>query len=283
MDNDFSVFSGVVLLFLLSWAIVKIFSRYEVSDNSLTSTPLAAADSHQYSTYLIYRGWELDFPTQKLDSILTNRFPYYNTLPDTDKEKFLKRMRKFLSRKTFVIHDKSGFVEMPVLICATAIQISFGLKRYLLPHYEYIQIYPREFLRITDSIVFLQGNVSGNSINISWKHFLHGFEFPNDGQHVGLHEMAHAYYFQNFETNHRADNAFIRCFPHFHEHGNKVFEEEKKEGKDLFTDYAMKNFHEFWAESVEVFFEKPLLLRAQYPQLYAALQQVLNQDPAALT
>jgi Mlc titration factor MtfA (ptsG expression regulator) len=37
--------------------------------------------------------------------------------------------------------------------------------------------------------------------------------------------------------------------------------------------------HEFWAVSVEAFFENPAGLRKNMPDLYEALSNVLNQDP----
>jgi Mlc titration factor MtfA (ptsG expression regulator) len=38
--------------------------------------------------------------------------------------------------------------------------------------------------------------------------------------------------------------------------------------------------HEFWAVSVEAFFENPGGLRKNMPDLYEALSRVLNQDPS---
>ena len=48
---------------------------------------------------------------------------------------------------------------------------------------------------------------------------------------------------------------------------------------DLYSDYALRNFQEFWAESVEIFFEKPVEMESHYPQLYQTMKGLLNQDP----
>jgi MtfA peptidase len=48
---------------------------------------------------------------------------------------------------------------------------------------------------------------------------------------------------------------------------------------NLYSEYALRNFQEFWAESIELFFEKPAAMKAAYPQLYNAMQSLLNQDP----
>jgi Mlc titration factor MtfA (ptsG expression regulator) len=43
--------------------------------------------------------------------------------------------------------------------------------------------------------------------------------------------------------------------------------------------YAFSNLHEFWAVSVEAFFDNPEGLKKNMPELYGALCRVLNQDP----
>ena len=43
--------------------------------------------------------------------------------------------------------------------------------------------------------------------------------------------------------------------------------------------YAETNLQEFWAESVELFFEKPFDFNSHYPNVYKALKLLLNQDP----
>ncbi|HTN05796.1 zinc-dependent peptidase [Agriterribacter sp.] len=59
----------------------------------------------------------------------------------------------------------------------------------------------------------------------------------------------------------------------------KVFEQEKAPGNDFYSAYALTNFQEFWAESVELFFERPAQLQIVYPDLYKIMVVVLNQDP----
>jgi Mlc titration factor MtfA (ptsG expression regulator) len=184
-----------------------------------------------------------------------------------------------MKTKAFKTHDIRGFKEMPVLISATAIQFSFGLEKYLLPNFEFIHFYPEEFVHTHSPSGFLEGNVSDRSINISWKHFLEGFQYPDDGQNVGLHEIAHAYYSQNFISTENIDNGFVTSFSNFNNTANKVFEQEKHPGNDLYSDYALRNFQEFWAESVEIFFEKPVEMESHYPQLYQTMKGLLNQDP----
>jgi len=230
--------------------------------------------------YLTYKGNHLNFSETEIIAIFTKRFPFFVHLSYSEKIRFLKRHKKFMKNKIFRIHDRSGFKEMPILISATAIQLSFGLEEYLLPHYKCINIYPQEFLGVHPTIRFLEGNVSGDTINISWKHYLIGNENNTNGQNVGLHEMAHAYYCQNIICEQDRDISFSNSYNHFHTHGDNVFKIEKVTEQRLYTDYALKNLQEFWAESVEIFFERPTLMKKQYPELYCCMQSILNQSTA---
>ncbi len=230
-----------------------------------------------YPPTLVYHGRQLNFNSKELSIVLTKRFPFYNTLSTEKKVIFTQRLQKFIKTKDFKIHDRKGFKEMPILLSATAIQVSFGLEDYLLLHYKNIHVFPSEFLGLEPSIRFLVGNVSKNNINISWKHFLEGFENNNDGHNVGLHEMAHAYYCQNVlyienETN------FSSKFYDFKLEALNVMELEKNAKTKLYSDNGVSNQDEFWAESVELFFEKTFILKETYPYLFTKISTLLNQE-----
>lgn len=229
---------------------------------------------------LTYNGKDLNFTTQELTDALAKRSPFFVALNAYEKERFIGRLKKFIAIKVFKIHANGGFKEMPILISASAIQTSFGLENYMLPDFPTIHIYPDVFYRIDHTIKFLEGNVSNGCINISWKYFLHGYQVPNDGQNVGLHEMAHAYYFQNLQCTECEDKRFKASYNTFELQADQAFNREKQPGYDLYTDYALTNIQEFWAESVEIFFEKPVILKANYPELYNVIKELLNQDTA---
>ena len=248
------------------------FSDEEVNDN------LASAGI-QKSPYLTYYGESLNFPDEEISAVLQKHFPYFCSLPALEKTRFLERTQLFIADKIFKIHCNPGFKEMPILISAAAVQLTFGLKKYLLPNFTFIHVYPEEFLGVHPTIRVLEGNVSGHAINLSWKHFLEGYRNSSNGQNVGLHELAHALYYQTFVVEENVDRNFRDTFDEFTEYGNKVYQQEALPGNDLYSDYALKNFQEFWAESIEIFFEKSLQLKSTYPALYAALVELLNQDP----
>jgi MtfA peptidase len=264
------------IIAILAFGLIKVMKVKKEEDEEAGSSENEEAPARRY---LFYDGAELDYPDYELEDILGKYFPYFTKLSAAEKQKFVQRLKKFISRKNFIIHDRSGFKEMPILISATAMQLSFGLEKFLLPNFYNINIHPEEFIGVHPTLRILEGNVSGHSINLSWKHFLKGFEYPDDGQNVGLHEFAHAYYYQFFETGQAVDNDFVDAYPVFGSCANKVFETEKLPGNTLYTDYGLQNFQEFWAESVEIFFEKPGMLKLKHEDLYKAMCELLNQDP----
>ena len=61
------------------------------------------------------------------------------------------------------------------------------------------------------------------------------------------------------------------------EQGRKIFALRNKQ-PSVFNDYAYKNLQEFWAESVEMFFEKPEVMQIACNELFVVLKQLLQQD-----
>jgi MtfA peptidase len=245
-------------------------------ENFIEEKPEPKREQQEFLTYF---GSDLQFTREQIVTVLDKRFPYFKNLSIAERTRFYNRLKLFMKRKVFRIHDKSGFKEMPILLSATAIQLSFGLDEYLLPHYKNIHIFPKEFLGIYPTIRFLEGNVSGNSINVSWKHFLDGYENTADGLNVGLHEFAHAYHAQNFSFEGERDTYFINQYTQYTKSSNKIFEKNKPKTDSLFTDNAFRNQEEFWAETVELFFEKPKELKEKYVELYESMSLLLKQRP----
>ena len=286
VPSDAMIIAFIAIFIFILIRVKKNVKEEEEAEESSSNT-FSSSSTKRYkksiSPYLTYYGETLNFTDVELIAILNKRFPYYRVLSQLQKRKFTERLQVFIADKIFKIHDTKGYKEMPVLISAAAIQLTFGLDKYILPNFKYIHVYPEEFLGVHPSIRVLEGNVSGHAINLSWKHFLQGYEDTTDGQNVGLHELSHALYYQTFVVEENVDRNFRDTFDDFNNYGNKVFHQESQPENDLYSDYALKNFQEFWAESIEIFFEKPHQLKNKYPELYVALVDMLNQDPVITT
>ncbi|MFT3947714.1 MAG: zinc-dependent peptidase [Agriterribacter sp.] len=269
----------IILAIAVIWHFSRTRTRHTITESADQQghDKLALEDTH-IECPLVYNGSELEFSDEVFHIVLSKHFQYYNRLLDIDKEKFINRLRKFIHNKIFVIHDKKGYREMPILLSASAIQLTFGLKKFLLSHFNIIQIFPEAFVGL-EPFRILIGNVTGNTINIAWKQFLEGYKNKYDLQNVGLHEMAHALYYQNFETELYIDKDFRESFQMFNAIGDKIYHVEKVLTIGLYSEYAIKDFQEFWAESIEIYFKSPDRLQLHYPELYKALCDILNQDP----
>jgi Mlc titration factor MtfA (ptsG expression regulator) len=123
------------------------------------------------------------------------------------------------------------------------------------------------------------GHVDSSGIYLSWDNFLQGLGNNADSNNVGIHEMAHALAYVNFVTRTDEDKHFIKEFKNFSKVARPIFQDMQKGRKTLLGDYAATNYHEFWAVSVEMFFENPLAFKHQLTELYMAMTKVLNQDP----
>ena len=121
------------------------------------------------------------------------------------------------------------------------------------------------------------------SLVLSWGAVKHGAADPSDGKNVVLHEFAHQLDFENDATDGvpglatreqqlawaavmKSEFASLRAA-------------DESGVPTLLDTYGATNPAEFFAVSVEAFFEQPHALRAHHPKLYAELRTYFQQDP----
>jgi Mlc titration factor MtfA (ptsG expression regulator) len=214
----------------------------------------------------------------EFDDILCRYNPYYKSLGNQNKERFLRRTIAFMNAKDFKYIGLEAEEMIPLLISATAIQLTFGLDQYLLDYFHTIYVL-KDSYRYGLSEKPFEGHVSEEGIFLSWSHFLREFDNYTDGENVGLHEMAHALTYVNFTVQEGKDDSFRSKFYQFSPIARPVFERMKAGETTLLDNYAASSFEEFWAVSIETFFERPLPFREQLPEVYFGLCYLLNQDP----
>ena len=73
-------------------------------------------------------------------AIISRVIPYYNKLNEANGQRFLNRVYNFRKIKSFHFQGMEPSEEAEILISAAAIQVSFGLKNYLLPYFKEIYI-----------------------------------------------------------------------------------------------------------------------------------------------
>lgn len=214
-------------------------------------------------------------------SIISRYFRYYNRLGLEEQRKFLFRTYLFQHAKNFHYIEVEETAEMPILVSAAAVQLTFGLEKFKLNYFDDIFILRDDYHYGFYSRPFM-GHVDQTGIYLSWDNFIKGISGQTANCNVGLHEMAHALAYVNFITQTEEDKHFKQEFPNFSKVARPIFtamQQGEGRAKHLLGDYAATNYHEFWAVAVEVFFESAVPFRHELPELYEAMSCVLNQDP----
>ena len=213
-------------------------------------------------------------------TVVSRYIKYYNRLGLEEQRKFLFRTFLFRKSKRFHYIEVQETPEMPILVSAVAVQLTFGLDKFMLNYFDDIFVLRDDYHYGFYSRPF-QGHVDQTGIYLSWDNFMKGVTGQTPNCNVGLHEMGHALAYVNFITQTEEDKHFKKEFKNFSRIARPVFVDMQQGGKNLLGDYAATNYHEFWAVAVEVFFENPVRFKHELPELYEAMINVLNQDPLA--
>jgi MtfA peptidase len=249
----FTVFSLVFLFALLQEPVKASLLRYYYSRSFST-----------HSDY--YR------------QIISKHIAYFHRVSPEMQERWLLRAYLFHRSKKFHYVGIEQKEEMPVLVSAVAAQLTLGLEKYSLNYFKDIHVLEHDYHYGYYSLPFM-GHVDSSGIYLSWDNFLKGIHRADQNSNVGLHEMAHALTYVNFITKTEEDSHFKSEFHNYSKIARPIFQEMQRGRKTLLGDYAATNYHEFWAVSVEAFFENPFRFKYELPELYVAMVQLLRQDP----
>jgi Mlc titration factor MtfA (ptsG expression regulator) len=211
-------------------------------------------------------------------SVVSKYIRYYNRMGLEDQRKFLFRTFLFKKSRRFHYIEVKESAEMPILISAVAIQLTFGLDKYMLNYFNDIYVLKDDYHYGFYSRPFM-GHVDQSGIYLSWDNFMKGVSGQTPYCNVGLHEMGHALAYVTFITETEEDKHFKKEFKNFSKVARPIFADMQAGIRNLLGEYAAVNYHEFWAVSVETFFENPVCLRQDLPNLYQAMVSLLRQDP----
>jgi hypothetical protein len=215
---------------------------------------------------------------ESYSQVVGSLVPYFNELSPEGKKHFVKRVHHFKSAKKFHFVGLEKNEDTTTLVSASAIQVTFGLKNYLLSHFENIYVLADAY-NLENGDELYVGHVAPEGIYLSWKHFLFGYMKQNDNVNVAVHEMAHALLYNNFFAQYGMDAHFRMNYEHFSTTTGPILAKVITNRHSYLRSYAFSNLHEFWAVSVEAFFDNPQGLKENMPDLYLSLCRVLNQDP----
>src|SRR5213079_48859 len=235
------------------------------------------------------------FPKEWL-TLIQRHVVFFHKLSAGDRAELLGHIQVFLAEKRF--EGCGGFAitdEVRVTIAAQACLLLLHRRTDYFPGLLTILVYPLTYMveekRQVGEHVWEEGTVNRlgetgrrrGSLVLSWDAVKRDAADPADGKNVVLHEFAHQLDFENHATDGvpglatreqqlawaavmRSEFASLRTA-------------DETGIPTLLDTYGATNPAEFFAVSVEAFFERPIMFRAGHPRLYSELQHYFQQDP----
>ena len=116
---------------------------------------------------------------------------------------------------------------------------------------------------------------------LSWNAAQLGARFPGSGMNVVYHEFAHQLDMLDGVTDGTPPLGDETARARWVEVCTTAYDSVRAEGSPVLRSYAGTNPAEFFAVATEVFFNRPVEVRAFEPALYGELRSFYRQDPAA--
>lgn len=235
------------------------------------------------------------FPKKWL-TLIQRHVVFFGKLSASDRAELLGHMQVFLAEKRF--EGCGGFAitdEVRVTIAAQACLLLLHRRTDYFPHLLTILVYPLSYMveekRQIGEHLWEEGTSHRlgetgrrmGSLVLSWAAVKHGAADPSDGKNVVLHEFAHQLDFENDaadgvpELATREQQLAWSAVMKWEFASLRAADESGI--PTLLNTYGATDPVEFFAVSVEAFFEQPRALRAHHPNLYAELRTYFQQDP----
>ena len=266
---------GIFLSFLdtIGGPIINTFvAFFQNAFHALTKRP-----------FTFYPQWNKQSLPHAKRVFLFEQVHYYKFLNTAERKAFDHRVVKFLRSRDFIAKENVVITEeMKLLISATAVQITFGLRSYLIKEFSQILVYPRAYYNKV-SRRFHKGEVNPNGIVVlNWEDFYHGIQIPDDNLNSGIHEFAHTLAVQRLKNRAFRDKIFVKLFDILMRSAASPDFRQDIQQQAGFRKYALANNMEFFAVATESFFENPALLYKNQPKIYALFSQMYNQELMSL-
>jgi MtfA peptidase len=235
------------------------------------------------------------FPDEWL-KIIKRNVAFFVRLPKTDKTELLQQIQVFLAEKNFEgCAGQEITDEVRLTIAAQACLLLLHRKTDYFPRLLTILVYPSTYLadeqRPITADIWEEGKAARfgeterrmGSMVLSWEAVKWGAADPSDGKNVVLHEFAHQLDYENFSADGMPALLTRKQQLAWREVMRTEFASlraaEETGIPTLLDTYGATNAAEFFAVSIEAFFERPVMLRSQHPRLYEEFRNYFRQDP----
>lgn len=210
--------------------------------------------------------------------ILKQEFVFYQKLSEKRKKYFEYRVASFIHKYQF--NGMADFIitdQIRVLVAATSVMLTFGMRRYLIDVFETIVIYPKVyFSTITQEFHKGEFNPRLKTLVFSWEDFQQGFHLETDNLNLGLHEFAHALHFHGLKSRDQSSIVFSDGYVEIKEYLVRPNVLKLLVASNYFRIYAYTNQMEFLAVVLEHFFETPQVFKKEFPELFEKVRLMIN-------
>ena len=231
-------------------------------------------------------------------AIINRNLPIFRRLPASDQAELLGHIQVFLAEKRF---EGCGGLELTdeirVTIAAQACLLLLHRETDYYTELTSILVYPSTYVaneeRYLGNNIWEQGEESRlghtgrriGSLVLAWDEVKCGAADPADGKNLVLHEFAHQLDFEDRATDGApalTTRAEYLAWARVMSREFAALQKADDAGTPTLLDtYGATNPAEFFAVATEAFFERPIIMRAKQPALYAQLAAFYRQDPAS--
>lgn len=226
------------------------------------------------------------FP-QKWRTILLRYVNFYKSLNGAEKKLFEYKVKEFIINCRITGVDTEVTETDKVLVGASAIIPIFAFPEWKYKRLDEVLIYPSSFNidyerkgKDRPILGMVGSGVLNRKMILSRRALRQGFQNETDKRNTAIHEFIHILDKEDGAID-GIPQVFLEkqyCIPWVDLIEQKL--EALVKDKDIHP-YAQTSRIEFFAVLGEYFFERPLLLRKNHPELYDLLEEIFDQDLAA--
>jgi hypothetical protein len=210
-----------------------------------------------------------DLP-DKLRHLVNTQLPFYQELSVENKTRFRQRMALFMEANEFMPQGMEAVPpDLKAVVAASAVQLTFGLEKYLFPKFENVVIYPHPFPSPQypehwhASEIYPEDGV----VIFSAEQLMAGFLQPQRYFHIGLYEYARI-----FATSHPEV-----VFPTFKEADWEKLERISGFSQDFIEKWIGLPGVDIQAVAIAHFFIFPEKFKAELPAVFHLLSGIFHQ------
>ncbi len=242
--------------------------------------------------YFVFRKKRLPVPEtfpEKWRKYLLQEVKFYQALDAEERKQYEEDILYFLSHHKITGISTEITDEDRLLVASSGVIPIFGFPEWHYSNLDEVILYPQSFNHQHETAgttnernilgMVGSGYMSGKMV-LSRPSLRQGFENETTKSNVGIHEFVHLLDYADGATDGIPEALLSHQYSIPWMQMIKTKMEEIQNGNTDINPYGGVSETEFLPVVSEYFFNRPRLMRDKHPELYKALQQVFQQDPA---